>query len=139
MTAVIDPSVWVSSLVGGWAREIGRAIDDRRLHVYASRALLDELRDVISRPRISRLVAPGEAEWLLTLLSERTTVVEPTHTEQVCRDPDDNYLLALARVADVDYLATRDEDLLTLEVHGKTKIIYPAQFMQLLSESGRGR
>ena len=127
----------VSSLVGGWAGEIGQAIDDRRLRLYASRALLDELRDVISRPRISRLIAPGEAEWLLTLLGEQTTIVEPVQIERVCRDADD-YLLALARTANADYLATRDEDLLTLQRYGKTKITYPACFMQLVSQAGRG-
>ena len=101
--------------------------------------MLDELRDVISRPRISRLIAPGEAEWLAALLSERTAIVEPVQIEQVCRDPNDNYLLALARTAEADYLVTRDEDLLTLQRHGRTKIIYPARFMQLLSEAGQGR
>jgi putative PIN family toxin of toxin-antitoxin system len=99
--------------------------------------LFDEFRDVLSRPRIAKLIAPGEAEWLLTLLYERTLLVEPLRVERVCRDPDDNYLLALARTVDADYLVTRDEDLLTLRRFHNTEVIYPARFMQMLSQTGR--
>ena len=88
---------------------------------------------------MSRLIGAGEAEWLVALLSERTPIVEPEQIEQVCRDPNDNYLLALARTAEADYLVTRDEDLLTLQQHGKTQIIYPARLMQLLSQAGQRR
>jgi len=76
---------------------------------------------------------------LLALLSERTTLSEPSQTEEVCRDSSDNYLLALAHASSAGYLVTRDEDLLTLRRYGSTEIIYPARFLRLLSEAGEER
>lgn len=40
----------------------------------------------------------------------------------VCRDPKDNFLLALAKDGKADYLLTGDKDLLALIKFGKTKI-----------------
>ncbi|NCO43484.1 MAG: putative toxin-antitoxin system toxin component, PIN family [Armatimonadetes bacterium CG_4_10_14_3_um_filter_66_18] len=135
MRAIVEPSVLISSLVGGWAREIGRAADEGRLELVVSHALLEELAEVIARPRLSRLIPPSEAEWLLGLLWQKAVCEEPGPLEEVCRDPDDDYLLALARASRADHLVTRDEDLLVLERHGCTKITYPAKFLQLLGEA----
>lgn len=40
----------------------------------------------------------------------------------ICRDPKDNFLLALANDGKADYLLTGDKDLLELKKFGKTKI-----------------
>ena len=56
-------------------------------------------------------------------------LVEPTESPTVCRDPNDDYLLALATAGGADYLVTRDEDLLVLEQFDETRIIYPAAFL----------
>lgn len=40
----------------------------------------------------------------------------------ICRDPNDNFLLALAKDGKADYLLTGDKDLLELKKFGKTKI-----------------
>lgn len=40
----------------------------------------------------------------------------------ICRDPKDNFLLALAKDGKADYLLTGDKDLLDLIKFGKTKI-----------------
>ena len=40
----------------------------------------------------------------------------------ICRDPNDNFLLALAKDGNADYLLTGDKDLLELKKSGKTKI-----------------
>jgi predicted nucleic acid-binding protein len=51
---------------------------------------------------------------------------------EISRDPQDDYLLALAVVHEADYLVTRDRDLLDLgEVVG-VKIVDPVTFLALL-------
>lgn len=131
MRIVIEPSVLVSSLIGGWARELGWRIDEGVFDLYVSQALVEELREVVSRPRFCQLIRAGEAEWLVGLLLQRSTVIEPTRIEEICRDSDDDYLLALADASQADYLVTRDEDLLSLHRYHNTEIIYPARLMQL--------
>jgi predicted nucleic acid-binding protein len=61
-------------------------------------------------------------------------VVAPRSIESVCRDTDDDYLLALASEGRADVLVTRDEDLLTLKKHGETEIIYVAEFLRRLEK-----
>jgi len=59
----------------------------------------------------------------------------PAHIESICRDPSDDYLLALAKSAIADLLVTRDEDLLVLKKHGKTEIVHIAEFLKRLQSS----
>ena len=47
----------------------------------------------------------------------------------ICRDPKDNFLLALAKDSKADYLLTGDNDLLDIKNFGKTKIITRNNFL----------
>ncbi len=49
----------------------------------------------------------------------------------ICRDIKDNFLLALAKDGNADYLLTGDKDLLVLQKFGKTKITTIANFIEL--------
>lgn len=50
----------------------------------------------------------------------------------ICRDPKDNYLPALSKDGEADYLVSGDEDLLMIEQFEKTKIIDYTTFVSLL-------
>lgn len=50
-------------------------------------------------------------------------LIEVESIVTICRDPKDNFLLALAKDGKADYLITGDNDLLVLNKFGKTKII----------------
>ena len=54
--------------------------------------------------------------------------------EPVCRDKDDNKILACALAADADFLITGDEDLLIMKKYGKTRIISPKAFEGLFAD-----
>lgn len=54
--------------------------------------------------------------------------------EPVCRDGDDNKILACALAANADYLVTGDEDLLVMKKYGKTRIISPKEFEDLFPD-----
>lgn len=98
-----------------------------------SSALMAELADVMSRPRMRKWFDPEDGRNLAAALEAVARVVEPSVTVSVCRDPNDNYLLALAESADANYLVTRDEDLLILRDWRRTRITYPAEFLKLLA------
>ncbi|MGZ5191833.1 MAG: putative toxin-antitoxin system toxin component, PIN family, partial [Flavisolibacter sp.] len=49
-------------------------------------------------------------------------LVEIESIVTICRDPKDNFLLALAKDGKADYLLTGEKDLLELKKFGKTKI-----------------
>ncbi len=126
-------SVLISSLAGGWFTPILDAIRERRLRPVLSNALLEEFTEVASRPRMRKWFAVGDAADFAEALRSQSDLGEPAVSVTACRDPDDDYLLALAQTSKADYLVTRDEDLLVLrEWHG-TAIIPPSQFLQALS------
>ena len=52
----------------------------------------------------------------------------------VCRDPDEDRILACAREAQADYIVTGDEDLLVLKRYDATRIVAPRDFEILFSE-----
>jgi predicted nucleic acid-binding protein len=57
-------------------------------------------------------------------------LVEVKSSIKICRDPKDNFLLALAKDGKANFLLTGDKDLLILEKFEKTKIITIAKFFE---------
>ena len=52
---------------------------------------------------------------------------------KVCRDPDDDHILAAAVNAECDFLVTGDKDLLALKKFAGMKIVTPREFAELIS------
>jgi len=77
-----------------------------------------------------------ERKNALALITEAAQdIVRPTKTPVgVCRDKDDDNVLACALEADADYLVTGDKDLLHLKVFRGIRIITPRDF-ELLFDS----
>ena len=68
-----------------------------------------------------------ETEEAVELLLSRTSVVSPTALEEsVCRDPDDDNVLATAIAGMAECIITADKDLLELQKHRGIDIISPA-------------
>ncbi|TRT79446.1 MAG: putative toxin-antitoxin system toxin component, PIN family [Microcystis aeruginosa Ma_AC_P_19900807_S299] len=66
---------------------------------------------------------------LLELLSIIGLCIETKSKINICRDAKDNYLLALAKDSQADFLITGDQDLLILQQFGITKIVTYQQFL----------
>ena len=88
-------------------------------------AILDELQAVLidtCRWEIARAVAArAEVDTL-------ADVVTPTDVPRVCRDPDDDEVLAIAVSGRADTLVTGDADLLALGAHQGFRILTVADF-----------
>lgn len=50
-------------------------------------------------------------------------------TEGVCRDPDDDWVLATALAGEAEAIVSGDADLLTLGSHAGIQILSPRQFV----------
>lgn len=76
--------------------------------------LLGEVADTLRKPYfLDRVGGEGGVGDIVTGIAENGTVLEdPPAIEPLLRDPDDDYLVALARQADADAIVTGDKDLL---------------------------
>ncbi|MCB0093900.1 MAG: putative toxin-antitoxin system toxin component, PIN family [Caldilineaceae bacterium] len=83
----------------------------QHFRVVCSAPLLEEYELVLKYPKISTLIYPELRRLFLTQLSHEMELVILPKIAPICRDPDDDKVIATAVFGHVDYLATTDEDL----------------------------
>lgn len=132
--AVLDTNVLVSALLaprGAPALILG-AWTDGEFELVVSPHLLDELERVLGYPKLRRRITPDQARRVLGLLrSAAEHHHDPMASASVAsRDPDDDFLIALAASASA-HLVSGDRDLLDLAPH--IPVLDPAAFMDLLA------
>ena len=123
MRAVIDTNVLVSGLMWhGAPHALLEHVRNTTLSLVSSPALLAELADVIGRAKFDVMLA--EVRQLAEV------VVPPPLPRPVCRDPDDDAVLALALAAQADFIVSGDDDLLAIGVFQGIPVLTPAQALQ---------
>lgn len=127
---VVDANVWVSYLLTRSFGRLNELVTGPSFQLLRSDALMVELTDVLDRPRLRRQMDPGDVRELLELITRSSLDVEVISEVDLCRDPDDNHLLALCKDGKADLLITGDKVLLVLKKFGKTRILAPADFIK---------
>ncbi len=116
MRAVIDTNVLLSGLLWhGAPHALVEHVRAGTLTLVSSPALLAELEGVIRRAKFDAILTRSNTARESTLAEVRQLVeiIDPLPLPQpVCRDPDDDAVLALAIAAHVDFIASGDDDLL---------------------------
>ncbi len=137
MRVVLDPNVLVSALISpaGPPREILTAWTQGRFDLIATQVLLGELRDVLARAKFRRWVSAATAAEYVDGLADAALVVDdPPAQPGLSPDPDDDYLITLARVGGADYLISGDRHLTGL-TDPTPPVLTPRQFLDLLTET----
>ncbi len=142
MRAVIDTNILIRALIkprGTVGPVLGHLAAARYVLIY-SEPLLNELVDVLGRPRIriKYHLTDGDVVTVLALITLRGEAVVPEQPITVCRDPKDNMLLEAAVAGRADALVTGDSDLLVLHPFEGIPIIGPADFLLMLEEGHQG-
>ncbi len=134
--AVTDVNVLVSAArtPNGLCGDLLQAAVDGRWTPVISMMLFEELEEVLARSAFKDVLGQEAIDrFLANLLLISEWAQDPDDPPSgSTRDPDDEYLLALARSADVDVLVTGDRDLTDL-TGTQPPIETPAQFFQRIS------
>ena len=134
MRAVIDTNVLVSGLLWhGAPHVLLEHVRDGALGLVSSPALLTELEIVIHRAKFDLILTRSDTsrERALAEVRQLAEVIEPPPLPQpVCRDPDDDAVLALALAARVDLIISGDDDLLAMGSYADIPIVDAAQAVQ---------
>jgi putative PIN family toxin of toxin-antitoxin system len=130
---VLDTNVIVSAVL--LPRSVPRQAFDLAFIqgiVLVSESTLDELDEVLRRPRFERYIPEDERLQFLTNFIRDTTVIEVSEIITDCRDSKDNKFLELAVSGCATCIISGDADLLVLHPFREIPIVKPQEFASQL-------
>lgn len=105
---------------------------------YTTNEILDEISEVLRRPRIAKRITQRQQDFLLETFEELSEKIVPTATVQAVReDPDDDKFLECAVSASAEYIISGDGHLLNLGEFRGIKIVSPAKFVSIMQQKGK--
>jgi len=127
---VIDTNLWISFLITKDYSKLDEIIFSHKSILVFSKELLEEFLEVAKRPKFRRFFSNDDIESILETIDEFADFVEVFAEIEICRDPKDNFLLALATDGNANVLLTGDKDLLELVKFGETQIMKISDYLQ---------
>ncbi len=134
MKVILDSNIWISFLLGYQVQLVRRILTDLCFDVYVCPQLIEEIRCVASRKKISKYLRPTDLIDLLDIINAYCHKAEINKEVPMTavRDPKDLYLLALAETIDADYIISGDADLTDIGCYKHTCIIKLTDFKSIL-------
>jgi len=134
--AVLDTNLLVSYLLTQSAT-MSRLIShwEQGHFIYLiSPTILAELKEVVYRPRLRRLMRVDPAVLLDVIEADAQLVPGKLKLTGVCRDPKDDPFIACAVEGQASYLVTGDDDLLSMGSYRGITMIRAYDFVELLDK-----
>ena len=134
LSVVLDPNVLISAAISGNGAPafVLAAWSNGEFELIVSPKLHDELKDVLLRPKFRKYISEEEVRaYTRKLRTLATFFPDPPSRPGLTPDPKDDYLVALARAARVDYLVSGDPDLLNLS-NARPPVIKASAFVSIL-------
>ncbi|MGL4942451.1 MAG: putative toxin-antitoxin system toxin component, PIN family [Thermoguttaceae bacterium] len=125
---VIDTNIWVSFLISKKLKRLLAIFLSETVQILFDNELLDEVMSVVARPKYQKYFTRTKIDELRAFIKRTAEFVDVTERVGLCRDPKDDFLLALCKSGDADYLITGDKDLLAIGKFGETRIVTVAEF-----------
>ena len=127
---IIDTNLWISFFIGKDLHNLKDLIVTEKIQLITTDQLINELKIVVARPKLQKYFDQEKVTELISLLdivSEKVTIKK---IEQICRDPKDDFLLALSKESKANYLVSGDKDLLEIRIYGRTEILTVKMFRE---------
>jgi uncharacterized protein len=133
--AVLDTNVLVSALIspGGPSAALLLELRAGAFELIVSPLLLEELEEVLARPKLRSWVTLAETTAYLALIRGEATLYAdpPPSGSALCPDPDDEFLIDLARSTGAGAIVSGDRHL--LDLRPALPVMTPAAFLALLT------
>lgn len=141
MRAVVDTNILVRAVIRphGTVGPVLLRLRHGEYTLLYARPLLEELVDVLNRPRIrdKYRLTDLDIQTVIGLILLRGEGVAPTERIRACRDPKDDKFLEVAVAGRADLIVSGDQDLLTLHPYGEIPIVGPRAFLRMLDQEAR--
>jgi putative PIN family toxin of toxin-antitoxin system len=135
-SAVVDTSVLVSAFLfpDGVPGRVLKLAKQGVYALYLSPIILEEVRRSLHNPRLKNSYAYSHEKmeaWCKDLPEIGQVILEPLpDIGPICRDPDDDHVIAAALVVKADFIVTGDKDLLTLGHYQNIRILTARAFIE---------
>lgn len=143
IVAVFDTNIILQGILseGGPADECLRFVFDGKVRLVTTDAMLAEVEDVISRPKLvsnyPTLRTDRPNQLIAKIRSESDFISQPPNVYRFERDRNDEMFINLAIGIKADFLVSRDNDLLDLRLDAvftesfpALKVVSPFEFLQ---------
>ena len=132
-SAVVDASVLVSAFLfpRSLPGDLIAAAESGAYRLCLSPILVEETRRSLINPRLTGPYGHGEDEteaWCERLAALAHMVADLPDIGRVCRDEDDDHVIAAAVAAQASFIVTGDKDLLALKAHDGIRIVTARTF-----------
>lgn len=134
-SAIVDTTVLVSAFLFPDSTP-GRVVALADQGVYAlhfSSIILEELKRSLRNPRLRKAYPYDDTQidaWCAELHEIGSLILRPLpDIEPVCRDPDDDHVIAAALAVKADTIVTGDKDLLVLGAYQDIRILTASTFL----------
>jgi len=125
---IVDTNLWISFLIGRELQNLKDLLISNRIQLITSDQLIHEVKLVVARPKLEKYFSHDKVSEFLSLLEIISLKFDIKDVEKVCRDPKDDFLLALAKRSKANFLITGDKDLLEIGQYGRTEILTARKF-----------
>jgi putative PIN family toxin of toxin-antitoxin system len=132
LRVIIDTNLWVSYLVSSNLKRFDNLIFSKKIDLLFSAELIDEVVEVLSRPKFRKYFSLLDIQQLLQCFDEYGELIKVKSKVNICRDAKDNFLLSLAKDGNANFLVSNDSDLLVLEKYLNTEIIDFPTFIHVI-------
>lgn len=141
MRAVVDTNVLVRALImpHGTVGPVLLRLRQGDYTLLYAQSLLEELVDVLNRPRIRHKykLTEEDIQTVVRLILLRGEAVTLERRITACRDPKDDKFLEVAVAGKADVIVSGDEDLLVLHPFTGIPILPPGDFLRMLDAEKR--
>jgi putative PIN family toxin of toxin-antitoxin system len=135
---VLDTNVFVAAVTSRESVSARLLLAARagRFQLVTSPLLLDELADVLSRPKFRRYLSIEDTHRFVDAIQALAVLVDdpPEGADPITDDPDDDFLVLLAEVAGADVLVSGDPDLTTVQRPGLV-VMTPRRLLESLDDA----
>ena len=129
---IFDTNLWISHLISERLIQLDALLANNQVQLIFSKQLLEEFVLVAQRPKFQKYFAAEDIQDLLAVFDTFGAMVEVKSEVDICRDPKDNFLLAMAKDSEADFLITGDKDLLVLKQFEETVILTFTDFIHFM-------
>jgi putative PIN family toxin of toxin-antitoxin system len=141
MRVVLDTNTVISGLFWrGRPFEVLELMRSGQIEVYTSEAILEELLDVLQRSKFSQKLAllNSNAQEVVNSFISWVEVIEVGEVAKVvASDPDDDQIIACAKLANADFIISGDADILNVKDDISIPVVNAGEFLEILANYNR--